>query len=164
VSPNWRIRPMTPEDVSAVMALADSLPAAPHWRRETYNFALDPASRPQRVALVAEDPDGALAGFAIASITGPEAELESIAVMPELQRQGVARSLFNRLAALLRERGLQAVFLEVRASNRGARSLYESLSFSQSGCRKAYYSNPPEDAVILRLDLAPMEPNGPSRP
>ena len=154
---------MSPEDVSAVMALADSLPTAPHWRRDTYDFALDSASRPQRVALVVEDPDGVLAGFAVASITGPEAELESIAVSPRFQRQGVARSLFNRLAALLRERGLQAVFLEVRASNQPARSLYGSLGFSQSGCRKAYYADPPEDAVVLRLDLAQIESQGPSR-
>ncbi len=57
-------------------------------------LAVDAASR--RIALVSEiETTGALAGFAIASVTAPEAELESIAVAAEFQRGGVARGLFE---------------------------------------------------------------------
>jgi len=151
MSAELRIRAMMPADIPAVTALADLLPAAPHWPQSTYQVALHPVSQPERIALVAEDSDGALAGFAIASIVGSESELESIAVAPRFQRQGVARSLFSRLAAHLGERAVRTLFLEVRASNLPARSLYRSLGFAESGCRKAYYADPPEDAIVMRM-------------
>jgi ribosomal protein S18 acetylase RimI-like enzyme len=40
----------------------------------------------------------------------------------------------------------------VRASNLGAQALYAKLNFREVGRRKNYYSNPKEDALILRTD------------
>ena len=40
--------------------------------------------------------------------------------------------------------------MEVRESNLPAIRLYESLSFTQIGIRKAYYDNPKENAIIMR--------------
>ena len=46
--------------------------------------------------------------------------------------------------------------LEVRRSNEVARALYESFGFSVAGVRRGYYTNPPEDALILwREGLGP---------
>jgi [ribosomal protein S18]-alanine N-acetyltransferase len=149
-----RIRAMSPADLPAVVALALSLPTAPHWRQSTYEFALNPASIPERIALIAEGVDGAVAGFAIASITGSESELETIAVASQFQRQGVARGLFERLATLLGERGVQTVFLEVRASNAAALELYRALGFAESGRRRGYYADPIEDALVFRIQLS----------
>lgn len=42
----------------------------------------------------------------------------------------------------------EAVFLEVRESNMAARRLYEKLGFAETGRRRGYYANPPEDAVL----------------
>lgn len=153
---------MTPEDIPAVMALAEALPAAPHWHRSVYETALDPGGRQGRMVLLAHASGGSLAGFAAASWTGPEAELESIAVAPRWQRQGVARSLFRRMAQLLHERGADAVFLEVRASNQPASNLYRSLGFAVTGHRRGYYADPPEDAIVLRLDTRSGGTEGPS--
>lgn len=158
-----RIRPMTTADVGAVTELADSLPSAPHWPRSTYEAAVDPAARPERIALLAEGAGEGIAGFAVTSIAGEEAELESIAVAPGRQRQGVARALFARLQSQLAGRGMQAIFLEVRASNHSARSLYSALGFIEAGRRRAYYADPPEDALVLRLALAPVHSEGSSR-
>ena len=47
----------------------------------------------------------------------------------------------------------EAIFLEVRASNTAARSLYESLGFCQTGLRRFYYSDPSEDAILYRLTV-----------
>ena len=44
--------------------------------------------------------------------------------------------------------------LEVRASNEGARRLYERLGFRVAGTRRNYYTNPIEDAVILWREAA----------
>ena len=49
-----RIRAMSPADIPAVLALAESLATAPHWPQGTYEFALNPANLPERIALLAE--------------------------------------------------------------------------------------------------------------
>ena len=159
MNPQFHVRPMVAGDIPAVMALADGLPDAPHWTRSAYETAVDSTSRPERIVLlaestIAENLSPGLAGFAIASIAGSEAELESIAVNPERQRRGVARALFAHLADCLTGRGVSDVFLEVRASNHAARGLYAALGFSQAGLRKAYYAHPIEDALVLRLSLS----------
>ena len=45
--------------------------------------------------------------------------------------------------------GATRATLEVRASNVGARRLYERLGFAVAGLRRRYYTNPEEDALIL---------------
>ena len=61
-------------------------------------------------------------------------------------------SLINALVTELKNRGSHALMLEVRASNAPAIALYEKLGFRQVGCRKNYYRNPKEDALILRKE------------
>ena len=39
--------------------------------------------------------------------------------------------------------------LEVRRSNEPARRLYDRFGFSVAGVRRAYYTNPVEDAIVL---------------
>lgn len=148
-----QMRPMTADDIPAVIALSDTVPEAPHWRASAYQAALNPSGLPPRIALVAEGPASGVAGFAIASLAGAEAELESIAVAPAWQRQGVARSIFRRLAAELAGHGVCEIFLEVRPSNQPARSLYSSLGFQEAGRRVGYYANPPEDALVMRFRI-----------
>ena len=46
-----------------------------------------------------------------------------------------------------------AIFLEVRTSNRKAIELYEFFGFSKIGLRREYYTQPVEDALIMKLDL-----------
>lgn len=150
-----RIRRMTPADLARVMEIAQTLKEAPHWPRTAYETALDPQSAPQRVALVAEGVvSGTVAGFAVASVLPPQAELETIAVAAEGQRRGVGRILFAALAEELAIAQVQELFLEVRASNGPALGLYRSLGFSETGCRPRYYVDPVEDAVLLTLRLA----------
>ena len=101
----------------------------------------------------AEGERSGIVGFAVASVLAPESELELIAVCPEAQRRGVARRLFEDLAAELSAAGAAEVNLEVRAGNRAALGLYRKLGFVESGRRKGYYQNPVEDALQLRLGL-----------
>ena len=119
------VRRMTPADLDRVMEIAGSLKKAPQWPRSAYLAALEPDAAPRRIALVAEYPSGAMeshpsdknkdaarvghtesmgqsnqvAGFAVASLMPPEAELEIIAVAPAVQRQGLAVWLFEALIA-----------------------------------------------------------------
>ena len=149
-----RIRPMALSDLDRVLAIAHSLPAAPHWPLGAYQKALEPDSAPVRLCLIAEEPaSGQLVGFAVALLLPPEAELEMIAVAAETQRRGLARELFRALAEGLRKESVSEVILEVRASNLPALALYRALGFRQTGCRPRYYADPIEDALLMNLSL-----------
>jgi [ribosomal protein S18]-alanine N-acetyltransferase len=150
-----RIRPLAAGDLDNVLEIAGSLPQAPQWPRSAYVAAIDPESLPRRIAVVAECVGtGAIAGFAIARVVEPEAELETIGVARGMQRSGIARRLFAALAGELRSAHVTEVTLEVRASNAPALALYRSLDFSEYGHRVRYYVDPVEDAVLMRLNLA----------
>jgi ribosomal-protein-alanine N-acetyltransferase len=65
----------------------------------------------------------------------------------------VARRLLGALTAELRTAGVDALLLEVRASNGAALSLYASLGFVEAGRRRRYYLDPEEDASLMRLSM-----------
>jgi ribosomal-protein-alanine N-acetyltransferase len=145
---------MTTADLDSVLAVARSLPYAPQWPRSAYQTAFNPECRPRRIALVAQDlASSAMAGFVVASFIPPDAELETIAVAAELQRRGLARQLFQAMVDELHLARIASLVLEVRASNRPARALYDSLGFTQTGLRPRYYADPVEDAILMKLKL-----------
>jgi [ribosomal protein S18]-alanine N-acetyltransferase len=146
-----RIRRMAEADLDCVMEIAEGLKEAPRWTRAAYQAAMDVGGTLRRVALVAKTGD--LAGFAVASVVAPEAELETIAVAREWQRKGVAQRLFAALIEELSAAGVKDVLLEVRGSNEAAIGLYRVLGFQESGRRRGYYADPVEDAVLFRLRL-----------
>jgi len=149
-----QIRPMRPHDLPQVMQLAQSLRDAPHWTPAAWRAILQPEAAPRRVALVAVDPAaGAINGLTVAVLIPPQAELESIAVSAEAQRQGVGRQLFAALALELARAEIHEIWLEVRASNQAARAFYGALNFAETGQRPGYYTDPQEDAVLMTLRL-----------
>jgi [ribosomal protein S18]-alanine N-acetyltransferase len=149
-----QVRRMTHADLDRVIAIEQSLTAAPHWPRSAYLSALDPQAAPPRIALVTElSNPSVIAGFAVASLIPPQAELESIAIAAELQHRGLARRLFSALAAELRAAQVAEVILELRASNHPALTLYRSLGFVESGRRIRYYHDPVEDALLMHMPL-----------
>jgi ribosomal-protein-alanine N-acetyltransferase len=149
-----RVRRMSAADLERVRAIAESLEDAPHWPLAAYAAAVHPEGEPQRIALVAETVEsGAVMGFAMASVVGPQAELETIAVAAEGQRRGVGRRLFAALREELKRAEVRAVLLEVRTSNHPALGLYRALGFAAAGRRPRYYADPVEDAVLMELRL-----------
>ncbi len=146
------IRPMTVADLDAVLNLAARLPGAPHWPRSAYLDALNSELTPRRIALVAVTSDS-IVGLAIARLLPPQAELETIAIVAGSQRRGLGRRLFYDLAHRLREAGVCELLLEVRSSNLPALAFYCSLGLTRSGLRGSYYTDPVEDAVLMRLPL-----------
>jgi [ribosomal protein S18]-alanine N-acetyltransferase len=154
------IRPMSDAHVECALALAKTSPGTPLWSESSYLAAIDPSALPARIAHAAEDlgpptfgqlPD--LAGFAIARLLPPEAELETIVVAPAFRRRGVARALLASLTRELQLRHVTEVTLEVRVSNLPAISLYHDIGFRESARRSRYYVDPVEDAVLMSLRL-----------
>ena len=93
--------------------------------------------------------DGRFAGYLLGSLIPPEGEVYRIAVLPEYRSRGIADAL---LSAFLAE--TPVCFLEVRASNTPARTLYEKHGFLLIDQRKRYYKNPTEDACIYKYEKA----------
>jgi ribosomal-protein-alanine N-acetyltransferase len=148
-----RIRTMTEADVGAAMAIAATLKDAPRWDARAYQAAVDRARGNHGIALLAEESQSAPAGFIIAGLLPPEAEIESIAVRAALQRRGVARRLFAAFEAEAQRLGSSLILLEVRPSNAVARAFYQSLGFTEIARRPAYYANPVEEALLMSRAL-----------
>jgi ribosomal-protein-alanine N-acetyltransferase len=144
---------MIPADLDPVIRIVASLEQAPHWPRSAYLAALNPEAAPRRIALVAEAQQAAILGFAVASLLPPQAELESIVVASNIQRQGIARQIFSALAQELKIAQIAELLLEVRASNDAALAFYRDAGFVETGRRPRYYADPVEDAVLLKLSL-----------
>ncbi len=81
-------------------------------------------------------------GFALGRIAGPEAELLTLAVHPDIQRQGFARHLMMDFEETARISSVTDLFLEVAANNSAAIALYASVGFNRAGQRKDYYHSP----------------------
>lgn len=82
-----------------------------------------------------------------------ELEILQVATHRLAQRRGIASALLRYVLGEARRQAVTSGFLEVRESNQPARRLYESLGFVEAGRRRGYYSEPSEDALLLKLTL-----------
>ena len=84
------------------------------------------------VLLVGGGPDGfALLRFRPALWSeGLEAYLQELYVVPALRGQGIGRALMERTIELARERGADGIDLNTGETDTAARSLYESMGFT----------------------------------
>ncbi len=81
-----------------------------------------------------------------------EWHINNLAVRPEWRGRGLARALVDHVVREASRLGAHRARLEVRRSNDIARRLYEGMGFAVVGARRNYYTNPPEDALILLRD------------
>ena len=91
---------------------------------------------------------GRLIGFAILDVGDDEAHLCLLGVDSTYQGHGVGRALMEWLESFAAAGGIQAIHLEVRATNHRARGFYKSLGFQETSLRRRYYSGV-EDAVLM---------------
>jgi ribosomal-protein-alanine N-acetyltransferase len=145
------IRPATAADIAALLALERASLTAGHWSGLQYQAIFEP-SAPPRLALL-EQEESTLLGFLIARPLAADWELENLVVAAAARRRGLGTRLLHELFGVLRSQGGQALFLEVRESNRAARALYEKCRFVEVNRRKLYYREPLEDAVTYHLIL-----------
>lgn len=108
---------------------------------------------PHRSYLVLEDAAGTVQGYAGLLAVGTEGDVQTIAVAPAHQHAGHGRRLLEALIALARERRVREIFLEVRADNPVARTLYGSLAFEEIGVRPSYYQPDDVDAIVMKLQV-----------
>ena len=102
-------------------------------------------------ALIGDD-DRAMRAYLVAMVGVQEMHLLNLTVAPAWQRCGIGSALLDELVQQCRERRAGQLWLEVRASNAGARALYERYGFRHIGMRRGYYpaaGGRREDALVM---------------
>jgi ribosomal-protein-alanine N-acetyltransferase len=157
------IRSARLNDVAEILAIERQSPGAAHWTAEQYAkrvhsgvvLIAEPAAEPaaEHAPGPCETPNerAALCGFICSHAVAGEWEIENVVVAAEFLRCGIAGELLGELIQRAVDQAASAILLEVRESNRPARQLYEKHGFGEVGRRRAYYSDPPEDAVLYAL-------------
>jgi len=121
------------------------------WSRESIESSL---LSPVVVYFGARDFVNNLCAFVCTSVIPPEAEILNIAVSKSFRRQGIAESLLLHLMDYLKTTSVDTVFLEVRESNLPAQLLYQKRGFEVIGKRYKYYTDPIEDAILMKKIMA----------
>ena len=73
-------------------------------------------------------------------------EILAIATIEEYRNKGIAQELLDKIKT-------KDIFLEVRESNQVAINFYKKNKFNQISIRKNYYSEPNENAIIMKLEV-----------
>ncbi len=97
-----------------------------------------------------------LIGYFVAMLGVEETHLLNLTVAPSHQGQGWAKLMLEALALWSRGKGAHWLWLEVRASNARALSVYAAHGFRRVGDRKNYYplaTGKREDAIVMSLPL-----------
>ncbi len=114
------------------------------WSKEQY---LSSFNSGRFFGLIAEDDDRKL-GFITLTIGIEGDDIESVYVLEEFRKKGVARELIKRAIEQLGD--IKKFFLEVRESNIPAINLYKSLGFKQISIRKKYYFDGENALVFIK--------------
>jgi len=147
---NLQLREMNFSDIPAVLEIGRECFLS-SWSFDGYR---DELSRDDSQAIVVEN-DEIIVGFAVLRLitSASESEILNIAVKPEFQKQGIGTILLKEIVGLVKSSQIRSIWLEVRKNNFTAQDFYRRNNFVLSGRRINFYSNPREDALIMKLDL-----------
>jgi len=157
-----RLRPMTADDLPALMVLEEELFAPDTWTEAMYRDELSRSDT--RYYVVAEfhlegqdDEDDDEPGSGVPVLVGyggliaydDESHVATLGVTKPLQGEGVGSLLLDDLLAEADKRS-PVVLLEVRADNEAAQHLYRRRGFVEIGRRRGYYQPSGADAVVMK--------------
>jgi ribosomal-protein-alanine N-acetyltransferase len=98
------------------------------------------------------DPERGILAYCVIETAADELHVHNLAVRPEYRGGGLGRRLLAIALTVGERRGARVALLEVRESNRPAIELYHSMGFVSVAVRRNYYSQPSENALVLRKD------------
>ncbi|MCT1656721.1 ribosomal protein S18-alanine N-acetyltransferase [Brevibacterium luteolum] len=148
------IRRMRWFDIAPIAALDAEIFGADAWSEAYFWSELAAPGRHFIVldaAAVGNAASPELLGFAGLSVSGPQADILTIASHPDARRQGIGRRLLDALLDHARANGVEAVHLDVRADNTAAQAMYAADGFVELDRRPGYYRD--ADAVLMRALL-----------
>ncbi len=148
------IEPASRELLPDLVRIEEACFSAP-WSRKMFEAEMtgNPFARFLVARLLNRDAmDKTVVGYLCFWIVFDEVRLMNLAVIQTERRRGIATALVSRALAMGKAEGAVRAVLEVRASNHAARALYERLGFRPFSARAKYYTDPVEDAVLMRLE------------
>lgn len=148
-----RIVDTRPEHLDDILLMEQRCFSVP-WTHEQLMAQL---SDFMHIFLAAEDENGRAVGYAGLMYVLDEGYISNVAVSPDRRREGIADMLLTELYERAKAKKLSFLTLEVRESNIPAQSLYKKHGYTEVGRRKAYYSRPKEDAVLMTCFLSEEE-------
>ncbi len=142
---------MKEDDLASVMEIEHL--SFPHpWRLSTFIGEL--GNYPMTIPFVIiHSSNERLMGYVFLWFIQEEVQISNFALHPDFRRKGVGESVLRDILDKVTKEGAAVIFLEVRPSNRVARSLYEKLGFQILGKKINYYQSPVEDALIMGKNL-----------
>ncbi len=143
------IRLLCDDDLPSILAVEQSSHLTP-WSEKNFQGSI----KGRHICLGLCSPEQALMGYAVISLVADEAELLLFVVDAPYQGKKVGRLFITDIIQKIHTVA-SALFLEVRAGNVPAITLYEGIGFNQVGERLNYYVTPwgREDALIYALEL-----------
>ena len=147
------IRKMTAADVPVVCMLDQKVDKAP-WSEKLFSDCIRVGYECWVLTVGLQ-----VVGFGIMSYGANEAHLLKVSIEPEHHRQGLGQKMLQHLISMAKIHGSEELFLEVRASNIPAISLYQKYNFVEIGLRRGYYPAneelgvSKEDAITMALPL-----------
>ncbi len=114
------------------------------WSADSFAAML---SQPGVAGWLAGDPPH---GFLLARAAADEAEILTVAVIPEARRKGAGAEMLDEMLRVLGAGATRRVFLEVAADNAAARGLYARKGFIPCGRRPGYYPGGVDAAIMER--------------
>ena len=155
------IRRITPADCDAIAALEARLFTTAFDQARLMALQTNPVfcgfvdlvpdqDQPQLTS--ADDLASYLGGYLLAMMIDGEAEILSIGVTPDRQRQGVGKRLLQRFFDYGASRNMAKALIEVAEGNVPALGLYRDFGFAEFGRRKDYYKqgNQKIDAIMMK--------------
>lgn len=145
------IRPATPADLAAIMAIETASFGATAWSEP---LMADELASPHNHYLVAETA-GRIVGYAglRAPAGAHDGDVQTIALDAAARGRGTGRALLSTLLERAALQGVRTVFLDVRDDNAVAQRLYRSEGFRDVGIRPNYYAAEGVDAIVMQIDV-----------
>ena len=143
------LREIVTSDAAAIAALAEferECFALPWSEKEISSVCV----RPDFCGLFAQI-DGEIVAYLLGLTLFENAEVLRIAVASEFRGQKIGGAILDQFFELVRSRGAQRTFLEVRVSNQPAIRLYESRAFTRGRVREKYYENGESAVEMYKL-------------
>ena len=155
------IRRIAPVDCDAIAALEARLFATALDQARLMALQANPVfcgfvdlvpEQDQSQSTSADDLASYLGGYLLAMMIDDEAEILSIGVTPDRQRQGVGKLLLQHFFEHGTSQNMTRVVLEVAEDNVPALGLYRDFGFAAFGRRKGYYKqgNRKIDAIMMK--------------
>ena len=95
-------------------------------------------------------------GIALVRAVADEAEILTLACVPDHRRKGIGLALVANLENTAKARGVGRIFLEVSSENAAGIRLYDKSGYSEVGRRTGYYTlvdGTKADAIVMEKRL-----------